>query len=86
MSCLQKPDSVSYSTKPPAMRILLLIYVIVFLLLNFFIDHPYIYYLAMSTFPVSLYLLLRKTKTKQQKTTLHTTMPESRTTKKEDRL
>lgn len=44
------------------MRIALFVYVVVFLLLNFFVDHPYIFFLATSTFPVTLYLLLRKRK------------------------
>jgi hypothetical protein len=84
-TCLpQKLDCLSYSTKPPPMRILLLVYVIVFLLLNFFIDHPFIFYLAMSTFPVSVYLLIRRSGKNRHKSSSPAKQPENLPTPKED--
>lgn len=52
--------TVSYRTKPFPMRILLMLYVSVCLVLNILFDNSLIFSLAMTTFPVSLYLLLRK--------------------------
>lgn len=48
------------------MRPLLILYVIVFLTLNFLVEGDLILLMAMSTFPVSLYLLLRKPRAKRR--------------------
>ena len=50
------------------MRLFLFTYVILFLALNFFVEDDLVFILALSTFPVSVYLLLtkRKAKTKKQ--------------------
>jgi hypothetical protein len=66
------------------MRILLLIYIIVFLLLNFFVDHPLIFYLAMSTFPLTVYLLIRRPRRKQRGPASPATQQEDQPTYKED--
>jgi Ca2+/Na+ antiporter len=65
------------------MRILLFLYVIIFLTLNFLVEGDLILLMAMSTFPVSLYLLLRKprSKRKQKRETIHT--PETASAQKE---
>ncbi len=48
------------------MRILLILYVIIFLTLNFLLEGDLILLMAMTTFPVSLYLLLRKPRSKRK--------------------
>jgi hypothetical protein len=49
------------------MRLFLLFYVILFLALNFFFDDSLLFLLALTTFPVSVYLLVTKTKQKTKK-------------------
>ena len=46
------------------MRLFLLTYVILFLALNFFFEDGLLFFLALSTFPVSVYLLVTKPKSK----------------------
>jgi hypothetical protein len=47
------------------MRLLLFLYVAVFLTLNFLVEGDLILLMAMTTFPVSLYLILRKPRSKR---------------------
>jgi hypothetical protein len=57
-----------YRTKTNAMRLFLLFYVILFLTLNFFFDDTLVFFLALTTFPVSVYLLVTKAKRKKIRT------------------
>ena len=52
------------------MRLLLLFYVVIALTLNFLRDEDLFFYLAMSTFPVTLYLLLSNSKKRKIKSTV----------------
>lgn len=49
------------------MRLFLLTYVILFLTLNLFVDDGLVFFLALSTFPVSVYLLVTKPKSKPKR-------------------
>lgn len=48
------------------MRIVLGLYVFIFVALNFVVDDPLIFVAAISSFPVALYLLLSKPKQKNR--------------------
>jgi hypothetical protein len=52
------------------MRPLLLFYVVIALTLNFLRDEDLFFYLAMSTFPVTLYLLFSNSKKKKRKSSV----------------
>jgi hypothetical protein len=58
--------SLTYHTKITSMRLLLFLYVVVFLTLNFLVEGDLILLMAMSTFPVSLYLIIRKPRSKRK--------------------
>ena len=49
------------------MRLFLLLYVIIFISLNFFVDNFFVFLLAMSTFPVTVYLLVKSPKARKSK-------------------
>jgi hypothetical protein len=49
------------------MRLFLILYVIIALYLNILLDNFIIFLFALSTFPVTIYLVLVKTKAKQRK-------------------
>ena len=62
------------------MSLFLFFYVILFLTLNFYFDDSLFFLLALSTFPVSVYLLVTKPKAKQK--TKKTTSPDQPATTK----
>lgn len=49
------------------MRIYLLLYVIVFITINFFIESFSVLFLAVTTYPIAIYLLLKKPANKEMK-------------------
>ncbi len=66
------------------MRILLFLYVVVILLLNFLFDIELIFFFAISTFPVSLYLLLTKPKVRSPKKPQNPAKTEPSSTQKQN--